>query len=99
METRQEPKPTPEGILSFLGAPIGDVEDLKEGMIAVVGVNFDLSTTGRIGARWTPVKIRETSGYYGRYLEDTIEITTGEVLEKADRSKLLDLSDYERLSP
>ena len=93
MELRQEPKPTPEGILTFLGAPIGDVEDLKEGMIAVVGVNFDLSTTGRIGARWTPVKIRETSGYYGRYLDGTIEITTGEVLEKADRSKLLDLSD------
>ena len=92
-EQRQEPKPTPEGVLTFLGAPIGDVEDLKEGMIAVVGVSFDLSTTGRVGARWSPVKIRETSGYYGRYLEGTIEITTGEVLETADKSKLLDLSD------
>jgi arginase family enzyme len=93
VEPRQEPKPTPEGILTFLGASLGDVEDLKEGMIAVVGVSFDLSTTGRVGARWTPVKVRETSGYYGRYLEGTVEITTGEVLETADKSKLLDLSD------
>ena len=93
VDSRESPKPTPEGILSFLGASIGDVEDLKDGMIAVVGVNFDLSTTGRVGARWTPVKIRETSGYYTRYLEATIEITTGEVLETSDKSKLLDLSD------
>ena len=75
-------------------APLGDVEDLKEGMVAIVGVNFDLSTTARVGARWSPVKIRETSQYYSsRYEEGAIEITTGEVLEDGDWSRLLDLSD------
>ena len=94
MGTREQPKPTPEGILTFVRAPLGDVEDLKEGMVAVVGVNFDLSTTARVGARWSPVKIRESSQYYAdRYVEGTIEITTGQVVETADRSKLIDISD------
>ena len=95
MESREGPKPTPEGVLTFMRAPLGDVEDLRQGMIAVVGVSFDLSTTGRRGASWSPVKIRETSQYYARNLEGdgTIEITTGEVLETAERSRLLDLSD------
>ena len=95
METREEPKPTPQGVLTFMRAPLGDVEDLKEGMVAIVGVNFDLSTTGRRGARYSPLKIRESSQYYASRLEGngTIEITTGEVLETADRSRLLDLSD------
>jgi arginase family enzyme len=76
-------------------APLGDVEDLKEGMVAIVGVNFDMSTTGRRGARYSPLKIRESSQYYANRLEGTgvIEITTGEVLEKAERSRILDLSD------
>ena len=95
MESRETPKPTPEGVLTFMRAPLGDVEDLREGIVAVVGVNFDMSTTGRRGARYSPLKIRETSQYYARNLEGdgVIEITTGEVLESADRSRILDISD------
>lgn len=95
MESREAPKPTPDGVLTFMRAPLGDVEDLKEGMVAIVGVSFDMSTTGRRGARYSPVKIRESSQYYARHLEGdgVIEITTGEVLETAERSRILDLSD------
>ena len=33
-------------------------------MVAVAGVNYDLSSTARLGARFAPMTIRETSGYY-----------------------------------
>ena len=55
------------GIMSFMRAPQGDVEDLEEGMIGIAGVTYDLSCTSRIGARFAPRAIRDTSAYYGGY--------------------------------
>ena len=64
MPLRKDPLPRISGIMTFMRAPVGRLEDLKEGMVAVAGVTYDLSTTARIGSRFAPITIRETSGYY-----------------------------------
>ena len=64
MPLRKDPLPRISGILTFMRAPVGRLEDLKEGMVAVAGVAYDLSSTGRLGARFAPITVRETSGYY-----------------------------------
>ena len=64
MPLRKDPLPRISGILTFMRAPVGRLEDLKEGMVAVAGVTYDLSSTARLGARFAPITIRETSGYY-----------------------------------
>ncbi len=64
MPLRNDPLPRVSGVLTFMRAPVGRLEDLKEGMVAVAGVTYDLSTTARLGARFAPITIRETSGYY-----------------------------------
>ena len=80
---------------TFLRAPQGSVEDLKAGMIAIVGVSYDLSTAGRVGARWAPMRMRTDSRQFaGIYLAGSVvEIVSGAVMLEADRSKLLDLGD------
>ena len=89
------PYPDTPGILTFLGAPEGDVEHLQEGMVAVAGVSYDLSTTGRIGARFAPRAYRETSQYYASALaqDEMVEITTGDRMRRANRIRILDLGD------
>ena len=64
MPLRKDPLPRISGILTFMRAPVGRLEDLKEGMVAVAGVTYDLSSTARLGARFAPITLRETSGYY-----------------------------------
>ncbi len=83
------------GIMSFMRAPQGDVEDLEEGMIAIAGVTYDLSCTSRIGARFAPRAIRETSGYYGGYLQrgEMVEITTGQRMKSPENVTVIDLDD------
>ena len=67
-----------EGIPTFLRAPQGGPEDLKEGMMAVAGVPYDLSCTSRIGARFAPRAIRQESDYYGGYFSggDLVEMVS-----------------------
>jgi agmatinase len=83
------------GIMSFMRAPQGDVEDLEEGMIAIAGVTYDLSCTSRIGARFAPRAIRDTSAYYGGYLSrgEMVEITTGQRMKSPEGVKVIDLGD------
>ena len=64
MPLRKDPLPRISGIMTFMRAPVGRLEDLKEGMVAVAGVSYDLSSTARLGARYGPATVRETSGYY-----------------------------------
>jgi arginase family enzyme len=89
------PYPDTPGILTFLGAPEGDVEHLEDGMVAVAGVSYDLSTTGRIGARFAPRAYRETSQYYASAFaqDEMVEIITGDRMRRARRLRLLDLGD------
>ena len=65
MPLRKDPLPRISGIMTFMRAPVGYVEDLKEGMVAVAAVSYDISSTGQLGARFGPITLRETSGYYG----------------------------------
>jgi len=78
-----------------MGLPEGDVEHLKEGMAAIAGVSYDLSCTSRIGARFGPRAIRETSQYYagGFRRSGMVEITTGDRMRMSTRTKMLDLGD------
>jgi agmatinase len=64
-------------------------------MVAVAGVSYDLSTTGRIGARFAPRAYRETSQYYASAFaqDEMVEIITGDRMRRARRLRLLDLGD------
>jgi agmatinase len=95
MQHLRPPLPGFAGKSTFLRAPQGDLEDIKEGDVVVVGVSYDLSTTARVGARWAPMRIRTDSRAFSRLCHGgrVIEITTGEVLEAADGSKIMDLGD------
>ena len=64
MPLRKDPLPRISGIMTFMRARVGRLEDLKEGMVAVAGVSYDISSTARLGARYGPTTVRETSGYY-----------------------------------
>ena len=64
MPLRKDPLPRISGIMTFMRAPVGRLEDLKEGMVAVAGVFYDLSSTARVGSRFATITVRETSGYY-----------------------------------
>jgi agmatinase len=93
--SKGEPQLRIAGIMSFMRAPQGDVEDLKEGMIAIAGVTYDLSCTSRIGSRFAPRAIRDTSAYYGGYLDrgEIVEITTGQRMKAPEDVKVIDLGD------
>ncbi|MBI4337985.1 MAG: agmatinase family protein [Chloroflexi bacterium] len=95
MPLNRDPLPAFAGILTMLRAPKAEVEDLKEGMVAILGVPYDLSTTGRIGARFGPRSMRETATYYASHIErgDLIEVTTGQVLVAPKELRLVDLGD------
>jgi arginase family enzyme len=92
---RPGPAPDTPGILTFLGVPEGDLEDLREGMIAVAGVSYDLSTTGRVGSRYAPRAYRDTSQYYASAFrrDALVEIVTGDRMRRPRRLRILDLGD------
>ena len=77
------------------------IEDLTEGMVAVTGAPFDLSTTARIGARFGPRAYRETSAYYARHAEGlewsgAVHIDSKErVVPNLVRKRLKDIGDIE----
>ena len=70
-------------------------KDLEEGMIAILGVTYDLSSTSRIGSRFGPRNMRETSTYYAGHINggDQIEVTTGKKLVAPKELKIVDLGD------
>ena len=89
------------GIETFMRAPLGQVEDLSEGMVAIAGVCYDLSSTSGIGARFAPRAIRSSSSYYGGtyYVDETyqgemIEITTGQRMKVPEEGKIVDVGDF-----
>ena len=85
------------GIPTFLRAPQGSLEDLSEGMVAVAGVTYDLSSTSKIGARFAPRSIRLESGYNAAPFSaqgDIVEVTTGQRMKAPDVLKIIDLGDF-----
>lgn len=95
MTTQSAPVSTP-GITTFMDLPRGDLEHLKEGMVAICGVSYDLSCTSRIGSRFGGRAIRDSASYYAGAFSrnDLVEITTGDRMSGARRSQVLDLGDF-----
>ena len=80
--------------------PRGDLEHLKEGMVAICGVSYDLSCTSRDRLpRFGPRAIRDSSGYYAGAFSrsDLVEITTGDRMSGARRSQILGHRRLQRL--
>ena len=93
-----DPQSPEQGIPTFVSAPTGDIEDLEEGMVAVVGVPYDVADTGRIGARYGPRLIREASLRYSSILNRgrSVDPNTRVIVQVTDgdmRGKILDLGD------
>ena len=98
MSIRAYPPNWEEGIATFLRAPMGDLEDLREGMVAVAGVGYDNTGTGQTGTRYGPQQIRLASLRYATSLGTgpQVEPNTGQTIDipAGDLAgKLIDLGD------
>ena len=98
MTLAPDPQGWEQGVATFIRAPLGDLEDLEEGMVAVVGVPYDVAATGRIGARSGPRIIREASLRYSSSLlrGHNVDPNTYVRVHVPDgdlRGKILDLGD------
>lgn len=69
-------------ISTFLGAPIGDLEDLSPGMIAIAGIYCDHFGEGVPGARFAARQIRYSS-WQGLY-QEPITISTNGLIDIGD---------------
>lgn len=94
MPLRAAPLPLTSGVLTFMRAPFATLDDLTEGMVAVVGINYDQSTTARIGSRYAPYSLREASLSYTEQFEggEVVDSHTGRRLRYSP-GKLVDLGD------
>ena len=64
MPIRRGPTPKTGGLLTFIGAPTGTIEELTLGMFGVFGVPYDVSAPDQLGPRLAPKAYRETSTYF-----------------------------------
>ena len=64
MPIRRGPIPKTGGLMTFIGAPTGVVEELSAGMFGVFGVPYDVSSPDQLGPRVAPKAYRETSTYF-----------------------------------
>ena len=64
MPIRRGPIPKTGGLMTFIGAPTGVIDDLSPGMFGVFGVPYDVSSPDQIGPRVAPKAYRETSTYF-----------------------------------
>ena len=64
MPIRTGPIPKTGGVMTFIGAPTGVMDELGPGMYGVFGVPFDVSSPDRLGPRLGPRAYRETSTYF-----------------------------------
>ena len=83
------------GIMTFMRARQGDVEDLEEGLVAIAGVSYDISCTSRVGARFAPRAIRVASSAWHSAPGDSIAINTAQRMKNPGRDKLkiIDVGD------
>lgn len=82
----REALPSWAGISTFLRAPIRQIEELRDGMVAIVGAAHDATCGSRPGTRYGPRAIRETSLHLAYYFQ-----TSG-------RSELLDVRTGDRIT-
>ena len=90
--------PSFAGINSFARMPVGTVAELESGMVAVVGVTHDGTSSSRQGVRLGPKSIREASADFifdvqGSSTRSMVNILTGRTIVLPQQPKLLDLRD------
>jgi agmatinase len=88
------------GIATFMRRPMGSVETLRPGTVAVLGVPFDGTSGSRPGARWGPRGIRQSSAYFDYFLRSSpddryVDLETGEEVRFPEDLALVDLGDTE----
>lgn len=86
------------GLGTFLGSPFVEIEELKDGMYAVVGIPNDVTSDSRPGARLGPKAIREASNQFEYYLKsyddrELIDVAKGEVFRYPPKLNLVDVGD------
>ena len=96
MPSRTTALPRTSGILTFMRAPFGTLDDLREGTVAIVGVNYDQSSTARIGSRFAPYILREASLSYTDLFEggEVVDSHSGRRVRYSG-GNLLDLGDLD----
>ena len=97
MPLRKDPLPRTAGIMTFARARHGTLDDLKPGMIGVAGVPYDFSGPSRLGAKFGPWRLRETSNAQGTQAygnSGTFDIDTRKDVDAAVlHGRLIDLGD------
>ncbi len=86
-EYTREALPSWAGLATFLRAPVRDIHDLAEGMVAIAGVPHDTTNGARPGARYGPRAIRETSLHLAWYFQT------------AEAGSLVDVRTGQRIAP
>lgn len=94
---KEDTLPLWSGLSTMFRLPRRDLEDLREGMVAIAGVPYDYSSTGRWGARIGPEKIREMSLILGSIYEsigvEVADVATGQILQLPTTDDVADLGD------
>lgn len=89
--------PSHSGIVTYLRAPYKQIEELREGEIAVLGVPFDTTLGSKPGARNAPREIREQTihsiYHMGAIDGETLNISTGRRLKFPPKNILADVGD------
>ncbi len=86
------------GFATFLRSPVAAVEDLRPGMVAVLGVPQDFTCGSRPGTRFGPRGIRESSLHLNYYIQtsptrEMVHVITGERIRVPKDRRLVDLGD------
>lgn len=86
------------GFATFLRAPVATVDDLRAGMVAVLGVPQDFTCGSRPGTRFGPRGIRESSLHLNYYIQtsptrEMVHVITGERIRVPAERRLVDLGD------
>lgn len=93
---KEDTLPLWSGLSTMFRLPRSDLEDLREGMVAIAGVSYDYSSTGRWGSRIAPEKIREMSLILGLYEDINVEVAdvaTGQILQVPTADDVADIGD------
>ena len=95
---KREPLPSYAGPRTFLRSRYAEFDQLREGMVAVVGVPWDTTLGSRPGTRYGPQAIRDSSMHIHYYMttsptSELVDINTGEIYRQRTGDKLVDLGD------
>ena len=95
---KREVLPSYAGPRTFFRSRYADFGDLREGMVAVIGVPWDTTLGSRPGTRYGPQAIRDSSMHLHYYMAtsptaELVDINTGEVYRQRAGDKLVDLGD------